>query len=386
MNARLLQIVAALVVFLAKSSAATLTYQPSPFRGTNVWLSSYYDYGSNYGVSNSELRVGGWGDWYYSALKFDLEGLPANPTAVALYLWAYSPGGGATPVSMNAYALTNDWDQDSGMYTVSWSGYGLGTLSAPTMGQFNGVTITSVYNYWKNGTIANKGFLFTPTGNSNQFNYYYSSKYSIPLYRPYLVVTYSETVTPPSLKLPLPGSKSWVVTTEIGGWDEKNPTWFPSSHTGSNYFSIDFGPASIPSYSGDIPIYAAAGGKIATIGDDPNHPNGYHIVINHSYVQNETTGYTTRYLHLKGSPRSTPASLTEGDTVTQGQILGYMGNTGTTDVHLHFGVRYGNSGASSVNELAFVKMEGIPLKQYQTETDSSGNRHANSYFPSTNTP
>lgn len=390
MNSRLLQLVVAFFVFAAKASAAYLTYQPSPYRGKDSYFSSVYH--TTAGVDGGELKVGGWGDWYWSPIQFDLKGLPANPTQVILYMWAYSANDGSTPVSMNAYALTNDWGETAGWSSwngspITWSGYSLGTIAAPTSGQFNGIGFLSLYNQWKSGAITNKGFLFTPTANNNRFNRFYSSDHTVSLYRPYLYIQYTETVTPPSLKLPLPGNRSWVVTTEIGGWDEKYPGQQAPTHSGGNYFSIDFGPASSPSYGGDIPIYAAAGGKVAVVGSDQNHANGYYVVINHSNIADETTGYTTRYLHLKGDPSLGPIGLSVGDTVIQGQLLGYMGNTGQSDgTHLHFGVRYGNSGADTVNELTFVKLEGLTLKQYQTEVDSFGNRTSGSYFPSTNTP
>lgn len=381
MNARLLMLAVAFCISVKEMLfAASLTYQPSPYRGTDVWLSSYYDYSSDYGVDDATLAVGGWGDYYWSAIKFDLEGLPSTATSCALYMWAYSNGGSSTPVSMNVYALVNSWDENAGWYNTTWSGYNLGTIPAPTTGQFNGFSFTSVYNYWKDGSIANGGLLLMPTANNNRFNYYHSSDYSVPTYRPYLTIQYTETVTPPSLKLPLPGNRSWVVTTEIGGWDAADPGNQLSTHTSGNYFSIDFGPSSSPSYSGDIPIYAAASGKIAYAGSST--PNGYYVVINHNNVVSESDGYTTRYLHLKYSP-----SVTTGNNVSQGDLLGYMGDTGQADgVHLHFGVRYDNNGASSVNPLTFVKMEGLILKQYQTAVDGSGNRTSDSYYPSTNTP
>lgn len=382
MKTRLLTLVAVFCVLASQNmNAAVLTYRPSPYKGTDVWISSYYSYNDDYGVDNDRLRVGGWGDWYYSAIKFDLEGLPQNATQAVLAMYAFDAGDGSTTVNSDVWRLTGSWDESSGMYNTSWMGVNLGSISAPTNGGYNGVIITTQYNGWKSSPSTNHGLLFAPWANNNNFNTYYSSDYSNRDYRPLIQITYDETVTPPSLKLPLPGNRSWVVTTEIGGWDAKYPGQQLYSHIDNNYFSIDFGAASSPWYSGDIPIYAAAGGKIAVVGTDPNHANGYYVVINHSNVQNETTGYTTRYLHFKYSP-----SVTLGQNVNQGQLLGYMGSTGASAVHLHFGVRYENSGSSSVNALSFVKMEGLPLKQYQTEVNGSGNRVSNSYFPSSNTP
>ena len=58
---------------------------------------------------------------------------------------------------------------------------------------------------------------------------------------------------------------------------------------------------------------------------------GNYVVIRHSY------GYSTKYGHMD------KVYVEEGDTVTQGQKLGTMGNTGlSTGQHIHFEVRIGS--------------------------------------------
>lgn len=383
MKTRLLMLVAVFCVLgFQNSEAASLTYKPSPYKGTDVWLSSYYSYGDDYGVDNDRLRVGGWGDWYYSAIKFDLEGLPQSATQTVLSLYAFNPSDGSTPISSNVWQLTNSWNESSGTYNTSWLGYNLGSLPAPTYGVFNGIIITSLYNTWKSTPSTNLGIMLVPTANSNNFNTYYSSDYSSRDYRPVIQVVYNETVTPPSFKLPLPGNRSWVVTTEIGGQDAKNPGSIDEWHTNVNngFFSIDFGPASIPSYSGDIPILASAGGKVVESGFTSG--NGNYVFVNHSGGNDRNTGFVTNYLHFKYPP-----SVSVGSPVSQGSVLGYMGNTGiSTGTHLHFCVYYNGQSTSTIQALTFIKLDGICMKQYQTEVDGSGNRVANSYWPSTNTP
>jgi len=90
-------------------------------------------------------------------------------------------------------------------------------------------------------------------------------------------------------------------------------------------------------------------------------------VIDHDGDGNINTGVSTRYLHLKYSP-----SVTAGNTVQQGALIGYMGDTGLSNgVHLHFGVRYQDSGSSSVNQLSKVTVDGQILKGYQTKCSES---------------
>ncbi len=76
-------------------------------------------------------------------------------------------------------------------------------------------------------------------------------------------------------------------------------------------------------------IYAANGGNVYKISYDS--VNGNHVVINHN------NGYYTQYNHM-----SKIESLTVGQTVEKGQVVGYVGMTGqATGPHLHFAVWYG---------------------------------------------
>ena len=163
--------------------------------------------------------------------------------------------------------------------------------------------------------------------------------------------------------------------------------WPDLAHQGNNYFSIDFSWRNVfagvghSKYSqNNIPVLAAAGGKVIVSADSgPSFPNGNYIVIDHDYDGSLLTGFTTRYLHLKDRPmRSDGSPLKTGDIVSQGDQIGTMGTTGqlngtatSTGVHLHFGVRYNNSGASSVPELAKVIMDGWLLKSFQTECSAN---------------
>lgn len=81
----------------------------------------------------------------------------------------------------------------------------------------------------------------------------------------------------------------------------------------------------------NTPILAAAGGKVI-IAKQGGWNGGYgsYVVISHS------NGMQTLYAHMN----SVAASV--GDTVSQGETIGYMGTTGqSTGIHLHFEVRGG---------------------------------------------
>ena len=204
------------------------------------------------------------------------------------------------------------------------------------------------------------------------------------------------------LKMPLPGGYSWLVTTEVGGYDciAKYPQFWPDkAHQSSNYFSIDFVPAGA-GYPTSVPVLAALGGRVAEIGI--NSGNGNYIVIDHDGDGLVSSGFQTRYIHLDDVPRKKPVPPATqgvaliaavngvgGDTVTQGDQVGILGQSGlSTGYNLHFGVRYQNNGAATVPELARVLMEGKLLKSYQAECSVNSSSVPTDWirrYPSTNT-
>ena len=108
----------------------------------------------------------------------------------------------------------------------------------------------------------------------------------------------------------------------------------------TNYFGPEIHPftgqwylhkgVDIASYRRGVLINAAANGKVVERMYDAMGFGNY-VIIRHSY------GYSTKYAHMD------KVYVEEGDTVTQGQKLGTMGNTGlSTGQHLHFEVRIGS--------------------------------------------
>ncbi len=86
------------------------------------------------------------------------------------------------------------------------------------------------------------------------------------------------------------------------------------------------------------PIYAAKTGTVSTAAS--GYGWGNYVVINHG------DGYSTLYAHQDYY------IVSEGDTVTQGQVIGYVGSTGnSTGPHLHFTIYYNGS---TVNPAGYI--------------------------------
>ena len=83
------------------------------------------------------------------------------------------------------------------------------------------------------------------------------------------------------------------------------------------------------------PIYASAGGTVTKAGYNKAGAGtgyGYSVIINHG------GGYSSVYAHCLS------LTVSAGQTVRQGQLIGYLGSTGrSTGNHCHFEIRLNGS-------------------------------------------
>lgn len=129
-------------------------------------------------------------------------------------------------------------------------------------------------------------------------------------------------------------------TGSVGSADAvpSNATWLvPCSYV---YLSSPFGWRVHPVYGdwrfhsgvdlaapGGTPIYATRGGTVTAA--TYNSSSGYYVTVNHG------DGFSSSYLHM------THYVVSVGQKVSAGQLLGYVGSTGTsTGNHLHFSIYY----------------------------------------------
>ena len=128
-----------------------------------------------------------------------------------------------------------------------------------------------------------------------------------------------------------PGSSSWirpcsyVMMTSPFGY--RTP---PTGGASSYHQGVDLaGPEGTP-------IYAARSGRVTVAGW--GNAAGYYVTINH------LDGFSSIYMHLSSY------CVSSGATVSQGQLIGYMGNTGvSTGSHLHFGIAYNGAYVNPAN-------------------------------------
>jgi murein DD-endopeptidase MepM/ murein hydrolase activator NlpD len=116
------------------------------------------------------------------------------------------------------------------------------------------------------------------------------------------------------LKKPFTGNKP--LTQEYGATAFARTAYKTGFHNGMDY-GIPVG----------TPLLAAAEGKVFAVGNNGRYQYGKYIVIKHN------DNFFTLYAHLSRQ------SVSVGQSVKQGELIGYSGNTGySTGAHLHFGV------------------------------------------------
>ncbi len=262
-NRRFIYILLIAVSFVFNSQSGKcreIIVQPGPGDGTDVWVTSVYFGG---GQNDYKLRVGGWADWYYSLIKFDLSGLPTNADNAKIVLYSFYDGHTNRP-PMHLDRVTSTWDENT-----KWNNRptftNIGSLPAPTLNSFYEIDITDLYNEWKANTFENDGIQLRPTFNSDAMNAFYSSDFlDNPALRPQLVITVNDTfieINSPS------GGEVWQVGEQYDiSWDSFGITDVRIEYSIDNGATWQVIPATFP---------ASSGSYTWTI---PNEPSGECLV------------------------------------------------------------------------------------------------------------
>jgi murein DD-endopeptidase MepM/ murein hydrolase activator NlpD len=184
----------------------------------------------------------------------------------------------------------------------------------------------------------------------------------------------------PEFKLPLPESKDWLLSVEVGG--KYYAGGRDTNHAGRSKYALDFlnNTAQDGELEGrlDVDILAAASGTVVEVVDGWDQDRnckcfGNYVKIDHG------SGYTTIVGHLKKG--SIPLNIFKGRPVARGQKLGVMGTSGNSSgTHVHFEIRYNNEGDTQSTILDQVMVDGMRMIDYKV-----GNTKNPTYYQSTNT-
>jgi TIR domain len=149
----------------------------------DVWTTSVYSFapgggGPGGGRDDDELKVGGWGDWYFSLIQFSLPQLPARPYFSAIALFSKESEGASVPLALDR--LIGNWNFPKGD-RLWWKdrpgqrAISTDPLPAPKRNMWYVVELTGVVGEWLDSKSQNYGIQFRPTHDFGSFAVFVSS-------------------------------------------------------------------------------------------------------------------------------------------------------------------------------------------------------------------
>ena len=245
---------------------------------------------SGTGTARQKVTSGGWyqdGNYWYclypnNATKYD--GSTAHGEMITGWekirgYWYY----------FNEYGqMTTYWRQISGVYYY-----------------FSPSGADAIPGYPEGAMITGEHYLPYTKGSSRYLNYYFSSSGAMQ-----------------DWSYPLPSGYTTVTS----------PFHDPGN---GNHHGIDFS-APQGTY-----IFAATNGEVRYAGY--NDSMGYALILESDVLDANGNYLYTRYMHMNTSPAISPFNFSDGDSVSVGDHIGYVGSTGNSSgFHLHFDVNANN--------------------------------------------
>ena len=323
---------------------------------------------TNY-VMNTMLVIGNTNGFNNVWIKItNLPSIPSNGVITDARLVTYLNYGTTTWGPLEIWEVRSAWDSYTMTYNLQ-NNVSVSFLanniypSGSTYYNYN-INVTSTVQKWYSGELANWGFMLRyQYDDYNDYNWMYSSdNLNISsIYKPAITITY----TIPAGANPY-ANFGWVYPF--------SDTSISRISSGYKYDRADHNAIDLPANLG-TPIRAAQSGTVAfkwnfsgyTTDTSSNNSAGNWVVITTNDID-PTTGNRLSY----GYKHMQYSSLKNvGDTVTAGEIIGYVGSTGySTGAHLHMEViRDGSVSAwgkmnSSVNPEKFYP--SIAFSDYTT--------------------
>jgi hypothetical protein len=155
----------------------------SSLQWIDVWTTSVYSYapgggGPGGGKDDDELRVGGWGDWYFTLIRFELPPAAMHQKLTFLVLYSKSNEGASVPLMLDR--LINDWHFPKGE-RLWWKdrpgqrAISTDPLPAPKRDFWYVVELTETVDEWVTQKSKNYGIQLRPTHDFGSFAIFVSS-------------------------------------------------------------------------------------------------------------------------------------------------------------------------------------------------------------------
>lgn len=160
----------------------------------DIWTTSVYSYapgggGPGGGLENDALRIGGWGDLYFSLLRFETPRMPIVKFAALLL---HSKADEGTPTEMALDRITQPWGWNAGDRLWWKDRPQFSSLAAklpmPHPQQWYFIDITTTVQDWQREPSSNFGLQLRPLSNNQNYSTFHSSRSADASKRPRLLI------------------------------------------------------------------------------------------------------------------------------------------------------------------------------------------------------
>ncbi|MBI2415466.1 MAG: M23 family metallopeptidase, partial [Candidatus Kerfeldbacteria bacterium] len=139
-------------------------------------------------------------------------------------------------------------------------------------------------------------------------------------------------------------------------------------HDGTSYYCIDLNAPNNDGYS----VTAIAGGIV--VADRESGHNGYGTAFSHDIAIQHEDNYYSLYMHLRSN------SVSVGDEVRAGQVIGVEGANGTDSSHLHFCIFNSSGNSVKPSPMDGQLLEDEELQAGQTREDNINSLSYGQYY------
>ena len=169
---------------LAACTAGTMLQSDDPsLTWKDVWTTSVYSYapsggGPGGGRDDDELKVGGWGDDYYTLISFALPTLAFQPKFAAIVLYSKEADVASTRLAVDRIAQAWDFPKGDRLWwkdrprTIPTD---MQALLAPGRKQWYMIDLTNLVEGWRDNTFSNHGIEIRPLETNNNYVLFVSS-------------------------------------------------------------------------------------------------------------------------------------------------------------------------------------------------------------------
>lgn len=149
----------------------------------DIWTTSVFSFqpgggGPGGGKDDDVLKVGGWGDWYFSLIQFSVPPVQRKPQFAALALYSKESEGASVPINLDRLIARWDFPKGGTLWWKDRPGQRAVTtdpLPAPKKEQWYIIDITSLVNDWIGGKFENFGLQLRPAHEFGSFVFFVSS-------------------------------------------------------------------------------------------------------------------------------------------------------------------------------------------------------------------